>query len=188
MLQREGKLIISRLTIISCTPYLRWCVDCWEQSLWESCDENSAPCLSLSDEQEALVVPLLNEACPALDVLEKHGSYNLDNQSISYSEELQQMLKWQRLEELQAEKAKVNIDLTAVPASSMNCERLFSAANFILSDTRNRTSPKLFGGPLLLLKVNSNKWNSVAAGKADRQRQRWFWGGQAWYAMWLSLV
>jgi hypothetical protein len=59
----------------------------------------------------------------------------------------------------------VYIDLNVLPGTSVNCERLFSAAKFILSDTRKRTSPKLFEA-LLLLKVNRNKWNSVAVGKA----------------------
>ena len=47
----------------------------------------------------------------------------------------------------------------------MNCERLFSAAKFILSDTRKRTSPKLFEA-LLLLKVNKCYWNEMSVGKA----------------------
>ncbi len=123
--------------------------------------------LPLSDELEAVVVPLLKEASPAAEelVLDKQGSNNLDKQNMSYSEELQQKLKRQKIEQLQAEKAKVYIDLNVLPGTSVNCERLFSAAKFILSDTRKRTSPKLFEA-LLLLKVNRNKWNSVAVGKA----------------------
>ncbi len=57
------------------------------------------------------------------------------------------------------------IDLNVLPGTSVSCERLFSAAKFILSNTRKRTSPKLFEA-LLLLKGNRNKWNSVAVGKA----------------------
>jgi hypothetical protein len=64
-----------------------------ENKVFEKAVMRIARLASLSDEQEALVVPLSNEACPALDVLEKHGSYNMDKQSMSYSEELQQMLK-----------------------------------------------------------------------------------------------
>ena len=47
----------------------------------------------------------------------------------------------------------------------VNCERLFSAAKFILSDTRKRTSPTLFEA-LLLLRVNSSYWNVVSVSQA----------------------
>ena len=57
------------------------------------------------------------------------------------------------------------IDLIVLPGTSVNSKRLFSAAKFMLSNTRKQTSPKLFEA-LLLLKVNRNKWNSVAVGKA----------------------
>ena len=93
----------------------------------------------------------------------EHGAHNNEDE-ISYSEELQQKLKRQRTE-VQADEAKSYINLDALPGTSVNCERLFSAAKFILSDTRKRTSPKLFEA-LFLLKVNRNKWNSVAVGKA----------------------
>ena len=42
---------------------------------------------------------------------------------------------------------------------SVNCERLFSAAKVILSDTRKRTSTYLFEALVLLLKVNSQHGN-----------------------------
>ena len=57
------------------------------------------------------------------------------------------------------------MDLHVLPGTSVNCERLFSAAKFILSDTRKRTSPKLFEA-LLLLKVNKSYWNALSVGKA----------------------
>jgi hypothetical protein len=41
---------------------------------------------------------------------------------MSYSEELQQKLKRQKIEQLQAEKAKVYIDLNVLPGTSVNCE------------------------------------------------------------------
>jgi hypothetical protein len=59
----------------------------------------------------------------------------------------------------------VYIDLKVLPGTSVNCKQLFNAAKFMLINTRNRTSPKLFEA-LLLLKVDRNKWNSVAVGKA----------------------
>ena len=81
--------------------------------------------LPLSDELEAVVVPLLKEdASSAAEelVLDKQGSNNLEKQNMSYSEELQQKLKRQKIEQLQAEKAKVYIDLNVLPGTSVNCE------------------------------------------------------------------
>ena len=86
---------------------------------------------------------------------------------LSYSEELQQKLKRQKVEQMEQEKPKVYMDLTLLPGTSVNCERLFSAAKFILSDTRKRTSPKLFEA-LLLLKVNKLYWNSISVSKGMR--------------------
>ena len=64
----------------------------------------------------------------------EHGAHNNEDE-ISYSEELQQKLKRQRTE-VQAEKAKSYINLDALAGTSVNCECLFSAGKFILSDTR----------------------------------------------------
>jgi hypothetical protein len=140
-----------------------------ENELFEKAVMRIARNLPLSDEQEALMVPLLKEEYPAVEALlvldEQEGSRDSDNQNTTYSEELQRKLKRRRIEQLQAERAKVYVDLSVVPGTSVNCERLFSAAKFILSDTRKRTSPKLFEA-LLLLKVNRNYWNLLAVGKA----------------------
>ena len=57
------------------------------------------------------------------------------------------------------------ISLDVLPGTSVNCERLFSLAQFILLDTRKRTSPKLFEA-LILLKVNRSFWNVFMVGKA----------------------
>ena len=176
MLQREGMSFVESREIFDLFlndypnfgHYISDDALIFENELFEKAVMTIARSLPLSDEQEALVVPLLKEACPAVEesVLDTQGSNDLDDhQHISYSEELQRKLKRQRIEQLQAEKAKVYIDLNVLPGTSVNCERLFSAAKFILSDTRKRTSPKLFEA-LLLLKVNRNKWNSVAVGKA----------------------
>jgi hypothetical protein len=109
----------------------------------------------VSQEEEALVVPLIKEESPTVEPLEvsssfskEHGAHNNDDE-ISYSEALQQKLKKQRTE-VQADKAKSYINLNALPQTSVNRERLFSAAKSILSDTRKRTSPKLFNALLFL--------------------------------------
>ncbi len=141
-----------------------------ENELFEKAVMKIARSLPLSEEQEALVVPLIKEESPPVEPVEasssttkEHGAHNNEDE-ISYSEELQQKLKQQRTE-VKADKAKSYINLDALPGTSVNCERLFSAAKFILSDTRKRTTPKLFEA-LLLLKVNRNYWNVYSVGKA----------------------
>jgi hypothetical protein len=127
--------------------------------------------LPLSEEQEALVVPLIKEESPPVEPVEassltskEHGAHNNED-DISYSEELQRKLKQQRTK-VQADKAKSFINLVdALPGTSVTCERPFSAAKFILSDTRKRTSPNLFEA-LLLLKVNRNYLNIYSVGEA----------------------
>jgi hypothetical protein len=126
--------------------------------------------LPLSEEQEALLVPLIKEESPTVEPVKassltskEYGAHNNEDE-ILYSEELQQKLKQQRTE-VQADKAKSYINLDALPGTSVNCKRLFSAANFILSNTRKQTSPTLFEA-LLLLKVNQNYWNVYSVGKA----------------------
>ena len=82
----------------------------------------------------------------------------------SYSQELQRKLNRQK-RETSNEKANMYMNLDMLPGTSVNCERLFSAAKFILSDTRKRTTPSLFEA-LLLLKVNRGFWNVYSVGQA----------------------
>ena len=65
------------------------------------------------------------------------------------------------------------IDLEMLRGTSVNCERLFSAAKFILSDTRKRTSPTLFEA-LLLSKVNSSYRNVYSVGQAIGRSKKGF--------------
>jgi hypothetical protein len=62
-------------------------------------------------------------------------------------------------------KQDVYCNLDMLPGTSVNCERLFSLAKHILTDTRKRTSPALFEA-LLLLKVNKRFWNEYSVGQA----------------------
>ena len=57
------------------------------------------------------------------------------------------------------------INLDVIPGTSVNCERLFSVAKHILTDTRKNTSPLLFEA-LMFLKLNRNLWNHYSVGKA----------------------
>jgi hypothetical protein len=57
----------------------------------------------------------------------------------------------------------MNLDVLA--GTSVLCERLFSAAKFILTDLRKSTSPSVFEA-ILLLKVNRSEWDVHTVGKA----------------------
>jgi hypothetical protein len=123
----------------------------------------------ISEVEEALVAPFLkddSEDQKPEEVIDE-GASNDDGGAAGsepYSEALQRKLKRQRTQ-LHFEKPKVYINLDVLPGTSVNCERLFSTAKFILSDTRKRTSPTLFEA-LLLLKVNRSFWNVFMVGKA----------------------
>ena len=80
----------------------------------------------------------------------------------SYASQVVKRLKVQMREKVQREQY-CNLDV--IPATSVNCERLFSLAKHILTDTRKNTSPLLFEA-LLFLKVNRNLWDAYSVGKA----------------------
>ena len=83
----------------------------------------------------------------------------------SYSQALERKLKRQRRITESERSDCCYMNLNMLPGTSVDCERLFSAAKFILSDTWKRTSPTLFEA-LLLLKVNSSYWNVVSVSQA----------------------
>jgi hypothetical protein len=76
---------------------------------------------------------------------------------------LEQKLKRQRRVAAK-ERCEVYENFDMPPGTSVNCERLFSQAKFILSNTRKRTNPLLFEA-LLSLKVNGSFWNVFPSGK-----------------------
>ena len=81
----------------------------------------------------------------------------------SYAVRVAKRLKLRtRLENLVREQF-VNLDV--IPGTSVNCERLFSLAKHILTDTRKNTSPILFEA-LLFLKVNRSLWDAHSVGIA----------------------
>jgi NAD dependent epimerase/dehydratase family enzyme len=77
-----------------------------------------------------------------------------------YSETLERRLKRQKTLEIEASDIYCNLDM--LPGTSVNCERMFSLAKHILTNTRKRTSASLFDA-LLLLKVNRQMWNEHSA-------------------------
>jgi hypothetical protein len=80
-----------------------------------------------------------------------------------YSETLERRLKRQKTLEAEAPATYCNLDM--LPGTSVNCERLFSLAKNILTDTRKRTSASLFEA-LLLLKVNRQMWDEHSVSRA----------------------
>lgn len=80
----------------------------------------------------------------------------------SYASQVVKRLKLQMRETVQRE---LYCNLDVIPATSVNCERLFSLAKHILTDTRKNTSPLLFEA-LLFLKVNRKLWDAYSVGKA----------------------
>ena len=85
-----------------------------------------------------------------------------DDEEESYAVRVAKRLKQ---EESATIKRDQFMNLDVIPETSVNCERLFSLAKNILTDTRKCTSPVLFEA-LLFLKVNSNLWDAYSVGKA----------------------
>ena len=92
---------------------------------------------------------------------------NLDEEDTSetFSQALQRKLKRQKRERGLEQLGDKYLNLDMLPGTSVNCERLFSMAKFILSDTRKRINPNLFEA-LLLLKVNTRFWSVYFVGEA----------------------
>ena len=136
-----------------------------ENTVFEMAVMNISRGLPLSEEQRTAATPLVRPDDQQVDDrVSLNDDDDDDEQSESYSQALQRKLKLQR-KDAGAEQAEVYVNLDMLPGTSVNCERLFSTAKFILSDTRKRTSPTLFEA-LLLLKVNSGFWNVFSVSKA----------------------
>ena len=136
-----------------------------EEQVFEKAVMQIAHALPLSEEQQNAAQVILRPEDPVDENAIPVGD-NDDKEvtTESYSQELQQKLKRQK-RETSNEKANMYMNLDMLPGTSVNCERLFSAAKFILSDTRKRTTPNLFEA-LLLLKVNRGFWNVYSVGQA----------------------
>jgi hypothetical protein len=122
----------------------------------------------LTDEQKQTATVLLRpeETMPEDDdLLVSTEQSTQDDEEKSHAQAIQQKLKRQRREATNRQSPDLHINFDILPGTSVGCERLFSSANFILSDTRKRTSPQLFEA-ILLLKVNSSLWNAFSVGQA----------------------
>jgi hypothetical protein len=85
-----------------------------------------------------------------------------DNYAVS------RVVKILKQEERQTVKRDHYVNLDVIPGTSVNCERLFSLAKHIMTDTRKSTTPILFEA-LLFLKVNYDLWDAYSVGKAMGQ-------------------
>jgi hypothetical protein len=128
--------------------------------------------VTLSENQRRAALPLLRPTDEETPTNEDDVADDdiLNQHDLSYSEELQRKRKRQK-RVAATERPDVYVNLDMLPGTSVNCERLFSQAKFILSDTRKRTNPTLFEA-LLLLKINASYWNvfsvSQAMGRSNR--------------------
>ena len=144
-------------------------MDIIENELFEKSVMQLSRGIQLTQQQRHAVQCLLVN--PSTDEVEAPAAAQDDtesdgNRSESYSEVLKRKLKRQK-RETGAEQARKNlyVNLDTLPGTSVNCERLFSQAKLILTDTRKRTSPDLFEA-LLLLKVNATYWNQFSVAEA----------------------
>ena len=87
----------------------------------------------------------------------------------NYAASLERRLKRRRMDAVREKDAYINLDI--LPGTSVTCERLFSLAKHVLTDTRKRTSPGLFEA-LMLLKVNRELWDVFLVGKAMGRSQQ----------------
>jgi hypothetical protein len=173
MLQREGMSFVESRQIFDLflqdfptfKHYLADDANIVEDKLFESSVMAIAKGLPLSDTQREAVIPLLKPVQNNRANEEETGDCRIDQEAnLSYSQKLQRQLKRQKRSLLNDGPADY-ICLDILPGTSVTCERLFSTAKFILSDTRKRTSPSLFEA-LLLLKVNSTHWDVFSVSEA----------------------
>ena len=123
--------------------------------------------VALSEAECRVALPLLQpavEEIPTNDADDVGDEDDIIHQERSHSEQLERKLKRQKRVAAK-ERREVYVNLDMLPGTSVNCERLFSQAKFILSDTRKRTNPMLFEA-LLLLKVNASLWNVFSVAQA----------------------
>lgn len=91
-------------------------------------------------------------------------AHDINPQDLSYAQQLE--LRMKRRKTTHAEMSIMQyLNLDMLSGTSVSCERLFSLAKFILTDTRKSTSPAVFEA-ILLLKVNRSEWNVQSVGKA----------------------
>ena len=122
-----------------------------------------------ADEQVACSSLLKKEARAVIHGAHRDDNSDEEDEEVNYAEKVKKRLKMEEMESIQRDQY---VNVHVVPGTSVNCERLFSLAKHILTDTRKNTCPLLFEA-LLFLRVNRDLWNSYSVGKAmGRTRER----------------
>ena len=122
-----------------------------------------------ADEQVACSSLLKKEARAVIHGAHRDDNSDEEDEEVNYAEKVKKRLKMEEMESIQRDQY---VNVHVVPGTSVNCERLFSLATHILTDTRKNTCPLLFEA-LLFLRVNRDLWNSYSVGKAmGRTRER----------------
>jgi hypothetical protein len=94
---------------------------------------------------------------------------NIDHQvegKLSYVQKIEARIKRRKTSNDEIASQYINLDILS--GTSVSCERLFSVAKHILTDTRKSASPAMFEA-LLLLKINRSEWNVQTMGRAMGQ-------------------
>lgn len=120
----------------------------------------------LSEEERECVKRLLRQE----DEFEAGNSFNDEadegGHELSYLQKFEARIKKRKLNDDDIASQYINLGVLA--GTSVSCERLFSAAKHILTDTRKCTSPAVFEA-ILLLKVNRSEWDVHSMGRAMGQ-------------------
>ena len=177
MLQKEGITFVQVREIFDAmvedypvfSGYLGDAADIVENKMFEKAVVKIAKGLQLTVEDEPLVRPLLKAEVIIPERAPPDESVDNDaNTATNYAASLEQRLKRRRRNAVLEKDAYMNLDI--LPGTSVTCERLFSLAKHVLTDTRKRTSPALFEA-LMLLKVNRDLWDVFLVGKAMGRTQ-----------------
>ena len=123
--------------------------------------------MPLTDEQRTAAACLLSDANRTTGATEADRLTTNDEEDErsaveNYAQKVEKRLKRQKME---TDTVDNYINLDVLPGTSVNCERLFSLAKHILTDTRKTTSSLLFEA-LIFLKVNRSLWDMYDVGRA----------------------
>jgi hypothetical protein len=180
MLQKEGITFLQVREIFDAvmedypvfTGYLGDSAKIVENKMFEKAVVKIAKGVQLTLEEEQSVQPLMKERDVIIPVvpMEDANVDDADNGTpTNYAASLERRLKRRRMDAVREKDAYINLDI--LPGTSVTCERLFSLAKHVLTDTRKRTSPGLFEA-LMLLKVNRELWDVFLVGKAMGRSQQ----------------
>jgi hypothetical protein len=134
----------------------------------------SAGMVLSDDEKESvsnLLLPLPTDVLDgnndvAANAFAANASGIIDDAQLSYTQKLELRIKRTKTSNDGIARKYINLDVLC--GTSVSCERLFSAAKHILTDTRKSTSPAVFES-ILLLKVNRKEWDVHSVGRAMGQ-------------------